>query len=160
MKKFIVICLCLLFMLFMPYPAYTQDSIANEPSQVKMVMDRLEYLQTETNWIESYKQGVFDCSNMSALLTIIFCEYQTKYVFFDRKESYHCLVSIFLDGEWYWIEPTTLRLIKSDLIYKVPKEEFSTIAEIVNNIDVGKQEFNINIDYITKNVFNKQVKKE
>ena len=116
MKKLIAV-LIIMFSLVSPGHA-----LASERSEVEDYLNNLKL----GGWMESYKYGIFDCSNMCSLLTIKLKDYETRIeegwilkassevksnetiVKFNKVR--HAIVKIKLDNEWYIIETTNLTL--------------------------------------------------
>jgi len=137
MRKVIII--TILFSLIFPGCAN-----ANEKTELENYLIDLKL----TGWIESYEYGVFDCSNMSSLLTVKLKDYETRIeegyltkglinsngtVSFGRV--LHAVVRVKLDEQWYYIETTNLTLhenynrFKVERVYKDYKEAISFRGE-------------------------------
>lgn len=102
MKKTIFI---LLFALLLPTSAFAGS---------KEDVEKRLYLLNKSPWIQSYQVGVFDCSNMSALLKVYFSDYKTRiYVGVG-----HAVLGIYIDNKWYLIESTVLTFFEDMPVFK------------------------------------------
>lgn len=108
MRKFIIVLFVFLLMFV------TNNASANAPkkTQEAFVTTLFENIREYTYWSESYQAGIWDCSNMSAVLYLILIDYgiETKIVCGEREffktGASHAMIKAKIDGEWRMIEAT------------------------------------------------------
>lgn len=132
------------------------------------LMERLDYLKENTNWLTSYKPNVFDCSNMSTLLTWN-VEAKTRIArlpFVSKEDNdrilVHCVVEVQTDNVNVWIDPVTLDKFNAKLFpakYFYNPTYFDDYKDAIEFVNMrgrdGEKEFGVPLDYVFENLFRK-----
>jgi hypothetical protein len=92
---------------------------SNNISQKIFVSDLLKDIRKNTYWQDNYKFQKWDCTNMSALISVILTDFgiENKIVCGNINNSnyyWHAMVKAKLDGQWTMIECTYPKLVTDE----------------------------------------------